>query len=360
MKKSRLLFKITISVLAAVLGIGFLMYSKEVGEGIKNGLVISAGVLIPSLFSFMVLSGFIINTDLGYYLSLPLYPVTKYLFKLERSLGAVVLMSMVGGYPVGAKMIAELLMQDRISKKTAERMLAFCVNAGPSFIITAVGTGMLLNRKAGIILLLIHLSATLIVGTLMSLPYKREEVPLAASKELGISSAFVAAVTKASSSMITFCSFAVLFSGIIALIDKINIAGYLGLLLNTDTLLIRTVLAGIIEVTSGCISSVKLHGPLSIVLLSSFLSFGGISVIFQIMSCFKDCNISFRKYIISRILHIIVSGSISYMVYDKYFKTVDALMLENQPYIISNGKTLIISACLISMCTIMLLSVKKE
>ena len=123
-----------------------------VAAGALSGVQLCLQTVIPSLFCFMVLTGFLINSGLYRLISLPLGPLTKGLFCLPPSMGSVVLLSLIGGYPMGAKSIAGLLEQGRLDRATAQRMLPFCCCAGPSFIITAVGSGMFGSAQAGILL----------------------------------------------------------------------------------------------------------------------------------------------------------------------------------------------------------------
>lgn len=120
-----------------------------VAAGALSGVQLCLQTVIPSLFCFMVLTGFLINSGLYRLISLPLGPLTKGLFCLPPSMGSVVLLSLTGGYPMGAKSIAGLLEQGRLDGATAQQMLPFCCCAGPSFIITAVGSGMFGSAQAG-------------------------------------------------------------------------------------------------------------------------------------------------------------------------------------------------------------------
>lgn len=123
-----------------------------VAAGIKNGLMTSYCVLIPSLFPFLIISSFILKSNLSYYISKPLRGLTRILFKLPACTGATILLSLIGGYPIGAKLISILYDKQEITKSQAERMLCFCVNSGPAFLISAVGAIMLNSVKIGFFL----------------------------------------------------------------------------------------------------------------------------------------------------------------------------------------------------------------
>ena len=108
-------------------------------QGAYEGLLFCAQILIPSLFPFMVLSSFVVNCGISGILSRFLAPVTKSFFRLPGSAGVTILLSMFGGYPVGARGIRTLLDRGLITREEGARMLCFAVGAGPAFVIFAVG-----------------------------------------------------------------------------------------------------------------------------------------------------------------------------------------------------------------------------
>lgn len=343
----------------AVIGVGLLTQSAAVSQGVQNGLSICAGVLIPSLFPFMVLSSFLSLTSAAGILSIPLTPVATRLFKLPKEFGAVVLLSFVGGYPVGAKSISLLLSQGKITKATAERMLCFCVNSGPSFLVTAVGIGMLTSKTAGIILFLSQTAATILIGMIVSFKAK---IPPASSAGIYMKTneAFVTAVSSASSAMIAMCSFAVLFSGILAFIFASGIVEMTSYFFGIEEALAKAVISGILEVTSGCANAAQLGGMMSFVLISSAVSFGGLSVLFQIMSCFRENPINFRPLIMARFFHILLAGAIAAPLYKKFCEAHTVFAASNHPIVHTSTRSLLISVCLLCMCAIMALSSAKN
>lgn len=77
-------------------------------------------------------------------------------------------MSFVGGYPVGAKTIASLVREKKLSQETAARMLCFSVNAGPSFLIGTVGVALLGSPRLGWILLFAQIASAFLIGGIVS------------------------------------------------------------------------------------------------------------------------------------------------------------------------------------------------
>ena len=81
------------------------------------------------------------------------------------ALGAFALaMGITSGYPVGAKVAKDLYKDNLCSKIEAERLIAFTNSSGPLFIIGAIGSGMFLDSKIGLLLFITHFLASLTVG----------------------------------------------------------------------------------------------------------------------------------------------------------------------------------------------------
>jgi len=73
-------------------------------------------------------------------------------------------MGIISGYPVGAKIVTNLRENNTCTKVECERLLSFTNNSGPLFIVGTVGISLLGDMKIGIILLVIHVLASITVG----------------------------------------------------------------------------------------------------------------------------------------------------------------------------------------------------
>ena len=138
------------AICAGGLGIVLLFSSGALSDGIRRGLSLCSGAVIPSLFPFMALSVFICKSYAADFFSAALRPVTKFL-KLPESAGGILLAAEIGGYPAAAKCINDSVLCGTLTQKTGARMLTFCVNPGPPFLIAAVGGAMLGSIVLGMI-----------------------------------------------------------------------------------------------------------------------------------------------------------------------------------------------------------------
>ena len=132
---------------------GLFIFSKECKDGCVSGILLCLGVLVPSLFPFFVLSSFIAESNATDFLFKPFSGVFAFMSGMEREAVTPVIMSLIGGYPVGAKTISQMYAKGKLSEESAKRLSAVCCCAGPGFLVTFVGVSILNSKEAGLILL---------------------------------------------------------------------------------------------------------------------------------------------------------------------------------------------------------------
>ena len=294
MKKGRLVFAAVAAALAAA---GILCFPGQCAQGAKRGLSFCGNILIPSIFPFLVLSVFVVKSGVSKALSRLLDPVTKRLFRLPGSAGATVLIGLTGGYPSGARGIKALLDSGEITQKQARRMLCFTVGAGPAFVISVTGSGLLGSVQTGIILFISQLSAALVLGILVGLFARGEEAPAearggASSASMPVSSALVEAASDGASSMISMCSFVILFSALLVILDQSGISSFL--------------VPVLLEVTTG--STAAASAGAGAPFLSFALGWAGLCVDFQIFSMLRSVSFSKAVFLLFRLFHGLLSA----------------------------------------------------
>lgn len=295
MYKAKGKFRMIVTICAFV-AIGILIVFSDVCKtGIERGIVICGNVIIPSLFPFTVCVLMIMNMNITVKNKLVLKTI-YYIFGQNFEMFCVMFFSMLGGYPVGSKLINELFSQNKINKKTANIMQMYCVNAGPAFIITAVGCGVLGSKNIGIILFVSHISASFIVALCTSKFIRKNLRPVQEEsvKQKSFSETFVASTADAASSVMSVCVYVILFSCINSYVV------YFG----SGVPLLENVIF-FTEITSG-ITYTK-----NIIFISFLLGFSGISIWCQIFSLSKNAKPDLKLFVLGRILHGGLSGIIT-------------------------------------------------
>lgn len=318
MKKAKIIL-----VLIIVIGIFGLIifYPKASCYGVKNGIDFCFMVLIPSLFPFMIISSFIVKSGISDTMGKVGGGATKILFKLPGNTFATVIISLIGGYPTGARGIRSLVDNGSITQKQAEFMLLFCVGAGPGFVINAVGCNMFNDFNIGVILFLSQVLSSLILGVICSVFYRKSFINdvktintnIKKNENISISKALITSVSESITSIMNMCGFVVLFSCLISVLEAGGIIEFIAsILLKTfiPNSISYSIIPSLLEVTTGCKVSVGNKAPIEFI--AFMLGFSGICVHFQI---FSMISISFSKikFILARLAHGVMAALNSYI-----------------------------------------------
>lgn len=307
---------------------GLLRWPEEALDAARKGLELCGNVLLPSLFPFFVLAQLVVELGLAQRLGRAMEPVMRPLFRVPGCGAAAVALGAVGGYPVGAKTAIALYRQGRCSKTEAQRLLAFCNNSGPAFILGAVGAGIFESGRVGLMLYLCHILASLAVGLLFRF-YGGEET---AAEEGGrgedapkkFAAAFPSAVTGAMASVLNISAFVLFFTVFTRLLDLWGIPKALAAPLNKvlaplmdlmglPTSAVEELLVGLLEMTGGIRGLTGGSLPARAVLAAFMLGWAGLSVHAQVLSFLADSDLSPRTYFLGKFLHGGFSAALVYL-----------------------------------------------
>ncbi len=262
--------------------------------GAVSGILLCGRVIIPSLFPFGVCVMFIINSRAVKLLEY-LNPAIRRLTGFSAEVFTLVLLSFTGGYPIGAKLLSNAVKNGVLTANRAGVMLNFCINAGPAFIISAVGSGILGSKKTGVILLCANIAAGILL-CFISRRFEKFETSESEKSLDALSPAdnFVYSVAEAAGATVKICGFVILFSVISAYMD------YYG-----EKYEILKILALPLEVTNAVSKSSNVY------LISFLLGFGGISVWCQALAVCSNVAINYPRFILFRVLHGALSAGIT-------------------------------------------------
>lgn len=298
-----------VAVCSAWLILNMLIWPDESVEAAKNALLLCANVLVPSLFPFFVFSALLIKTGVTRLITKPMSKIMTPLFGVSGSGALCFILGIVSGYPMGAACVCEMYETKSISKQDAEKLLAFCNNSGPLFIIGAFGSGMYMSHHIGVMVYLIHIVSSVIIGIALGAIGRKKEhkssdnVMISCSGPIGIT--IKEAVTTSVNNMLVVCGFTVVFSLVI------NSLGCFGRE-------VGVFLAPVLEISSGLhmISTSSLPLAHKIALSAAALGFSGISVHLQVASFVSKTNLSMKKYFVSKTIHAVLSFVFVYIFAD--------------------------------------------
>lgn len=113
-----------------------LLYPKISLYYAATGLSLWFDKMVPVLFPFMLLSAVMVRQNLTEGFACILYPVLGPLYRISKNCVYCLILGFLCGFPMGAKVIAELYKRNRLTKREAEFLLAFCNNIGPVYYIS--------------------------------------------------------------------------------------------------------------------------------------------------------------------------------------------------------------------------------
>lgn len=274
------------------------VFSDIAAQGAKKGIQLCLSVLVPSLFPFMALSSYTVRSGLCSKLSRPLEGFSRLMFGLGGEFVPVIIMGLIGGYPVGAKGIAALFESGEASESEAKAASLFVVCAGPGFVISYIGAALYKNVSVGIIMLCAQIMSVIILGVFSKLFYK-SQAPAASVKKPKVrkfsdGSAVVESAYDAAHGILNICVTVVLFSVLTELVSKAvqnNVA--------------ENAVYCLLEV---CSAVNKLSYSAPIELCAFAVGFGGICVHFQIFSSLGKLKINKALFFLFRIAQGILTA----------------------------------------------------
>ena len=257
--------------------------------------------LLPFIFFTKILSSFSLTEKISRLFAKPV----KKIYNTSPIASFAFISSVVSGYPLGAKVTADLYENKQISRSDAFKMMSFCSTSGPMFIIGAVGAGMFSNALIGYLIFSAHIIGAILNGII----YRNIKI-----KELS-STKKIENTAKPSnlSSMVLDTSLSVISVGTSIAIFFVVIAS-LSPILSFLPSNVSAFIAGLIEITKGCLDISALPSIKQAILLASFvISFGGISTIFQSLALTATFKMPIKLVILQKFTHALISTFIAFL-----------------------------------------------
>lgn len=296
---------------------------KRYTEGTVSGLKLFIFSVMPGLFPFMLLTKLLTELGTMFKLCGRFDKISKKLFGTPGISLYAFFMSILSGYPIGAKIIADLYDKQLISENDAKKMSVFCTTSGPIFVIGTVGVIMFNSYLFGIILYASHILSSLLLGIIFNLFSKKDgnlsknEKVLQFSKRDNIVSF---CVSETINSIFIVGAYITIFYLISELFESIGVFNILNIMLKPifevfkiDANLVQGLSYGLIEVTRGVKVLSGFGTTASLVLASGVLSFSGLSIIFQSMAFLKRAKIKTHTFVLYKLVHFIFAMLICFV-----------------------------------------------
>lgn len=296
MKKN--IYNFTILSLLILCLICILTNPSEIMKASIFSLEIWRNNIFPSLFPFFILSDFLINYGFVNILGKILKQPMKKLFHLSSNCAFVFVMSIFSGFPSSAKYIARLYQEKQISWEEANNLICFTHFSNPLFIMGTVFS-LLNDYKICIYILLSHYISNIIIGI-----FYKEEYSNSINKELYIKRKPFIVVFKESIENTIHTLIYILGTMTVFLTITTIIFTYIDI-----DVFSSSILRGLLEITQGIkyVSSLSISSYLKGLIITGFLSFGGICIHMQVLGIIKEVKIKYSRYLFSRVLHALIA-----------------------------------------------------
>ena len=305
-----------------------------------NGMQLFTTAVFPSLFPFFVSTELLIHLGFVNIMGVLLEPIMRPMFNVPGNGAFAFSLGIISGYPVGAKTTVNLRQNNLCSKIEAERLLTFCNNAGPLFILGSVATAMFNHPGIGAMLFISHLCSALTVGfvfrfykfkdtfskktapnkphhnilkaVLLQIKRAKEKETRSFGEMLGD------AICNAIHILLIIAGFIVFFSVFISLLNNLHIITFTSKILSVvlvplgvDAALIPSMVSGFFEITTGiklASSCASVNLAQRLIVTSVILGWAGLSVHCQVISIVSKSDIRIIPYIVGKACQGIISG----------------------------------------------------
>ncbi|KEH97948.1 sporulation integral membrane protein YlbJ [Clostridium massiliodielmoense] len=313
--------------------------------------------VFPSVFPFLILINIMISFDginiyskiLGNIICRPL--------RLPKNCSVVLIVSILCGYPLGAKYAYDLYKKNAIDIHTCHRLINIASNPSPIFILGVVGASMLKNHSFGVLLLVSTYLSCVIMALILprkkDVYFKELNNPKSVKGNKTLGEILKSSIDNAFKTAFSIGGFIILFSVLTSII-KNNILSdivlkNLSLIFNIQKSTLEGFFFGVLEMTNGCslIAPINMNIMYKLAMISFLLAFSGLSIISQTYSIIHNSKLSLSRYMKRKFIQGIICSIITIILYK-----INIFNISKETFslkIVSNNKNSFILLLLIEM-----------
>lgn len=262
---------------ALFLGLLVLTTPENAAEGARQGLAVCLQTVLPALFPFFVLCGWL-TANLS-----------------ARGFAAALGTAWLGGYAVCAQNLAALQKRQALTPRQAQMLLTAGCCSSPGFVIGCVGGQLLGSVRLGVFLYGLQLAANLLCAAAVALWLRPEkapprQVPPAMTPPRVGGGSFSAALDQAVNSCLAVCGCVLFFRIVYCTLAPLLPAG------------LRPFVSALLEISTGCTDFAARGGAAALYGCCLCLSVLGLSVFVQLHTFLGD-DIRWDCFVLTRLLH---------------------------------------------------------
>ena len=267
---------------------------------LKNQIIIQISIIkacelffhkiFPSLFPIFIISSFLVDLNISNYINPFFYKLNYFLFKINKPLSSIIILSLIAGCPGGAKITKDMYNNKVITKDDIQKIILFTHFCNPLFIIGIV-------KYKTLLVLFAHYVSNFIIGIFIR-NKKCSNNTCINNKDKDIVKIFTDSINSTMSTLL-FILGTIVFFNIITSIINIPIFNI------------------VLELSQGMdyISNINISLKLKTILFGSLLSFGGICIHFQVYGLLSDINIKYYPYLLARLSQSFITAILIIILY---------------------------------------------
>jgi len=319
--------------------LSLILFPKEALEAAKGGINLWLFTITPSLLPFFIGSELLLQLGVVHFLGTFLEPIMRPLFNVPGSGSFAMAIGYTSGYPVGAQVISRLWEENLCKTEEAERLMSFCNNSGPLFMLGAVAIGMFGSPQAGYMIMASNYFAAITTGLFFRFYKKNSHKTSPTTKKFlnatikkinytpeqnkkSLSTILSEAVVKSTNTIIMIGGYVVLFSVVIEFLKLYKILDFLSyflspifVLLGFDKSLIPAFISGLLEITVGSNLISQVSAPLEqkVILTSAIIAWSGISIHGQVLGVIAKTKIKYFPYFVAKTIQFFLAALYSHL-----------------------------------------------
>lgn len=308
-----MLISYIIGLFSFVLMILFVVFNQNCILETRNALYMFLNSVFPTMFPFYVLTAILTQNPLLSKISKISAPAAR-LYKLPSESVSAIILGVLCGFPVGAKVTCDLYQNNLISKKEAALLASFTNNAGPVYVITVIGKLYLHSAKLGVLLWLCLIISSLTFGLFIcKISLNENKNPNTSTTQLNEQGNLISAVMTGLNTAMYVGAVIVFFASVTSLFKRIPFL--------SDSAYIA--IYSITELTGGLnvlvkflfAENVNITFPIKAAIISAVTAWSGFCVHMQVCGILKNSGIRIKYYILGKLLQSMLSFILSLILF---------------------------------------------
>lgn len=274
----------------------------QTAAAITSSITQCVQVVFPALFPFFIISNLLLRTDFPELLARCCATIFEKCFHLPSRGAAALILSLLGGYPVGARAVTQLYLSGQLSQQEAEQLLPTCNNTGPAIFFGLAGGMLFPGLWLPLWLYLIHIGSVIITGLLLRPAAAAPPLSAARIKQLPTFE-LTTAIWEAFSACVRICAFILAFGVVLGLLKP---------LLQSLPVTLSLLVTGFVDLPNGIAALGQIDRlPLQFLLCSLFINWGGLCIHLQTRAVTQQADLDLRQHTRFKLLQSLTAGLLS-------------------------------------------------